>query len=593
MRGFLKGPFRSQRSLSSLLLLATLCLLAPSPAAADDATDQAVSWALQAAGVDLQPDEVAVVKSVMGCAVNGGHLEDCGRDALTSQLPDEAKPLANCLLQGGDLPTCAQKEIVGQLPASVQPAANCLIRSALNAGSSLGDCVSQAVVGAIPDPTIQKVAKCVLSPQQVTGCAADALAKELGPNAGPVVQCLLNKTAPPAQCLAQAAGPLPPELKCLADQATASTCLEQAVIDRLPPDQQALAKCLTNPAAAQQCAKDKLTQQLPPGVADAVNCIAKAQNPATCAGGVAKGTSLGDALDTLNKMMSNTQTIDPGHAPSSLANLVKIASGIKNGNWGDVIEYGGAEIFKAAAHIVINEVLPEAVPGLGELLKFLAGPILDTMVQDRLDLVNELLGLLKKCSKADHSECNVGKLAQILGEFVMLVQVEVPCSLLSAISDDVRSAICGPVGELIVAIGSAAYDFYQDNDKELAAFAALEIPGVGPLIAGAILAGDPDVQHAISGNPDQCPANYFPSKMAVCLKEQAYLNFTDPGRASHFVLEIESACQSAFYSCSQGLLGSDSDRIAAHCNPGPLGRRTTPPPRRRTIECSPDPVRDL
>ena len=127
-------------------------------------------------------------------------------------------------------------------------------------------------------------------------------------------------------------------------------------------------------------------------------------------------------LDTLSKMMGSTKLVDPGKAPSSLANLLVVAKGVRDGNWGDVFEYGGAELYKAAGKIVLDVVIP--IPGLSAL----AGPILDTMVQDRLDLVDGLLKEAQKCSKLDPSRCDAAKMGELLGEFYMLMQIEIPCS---------------------------------------------------------------------------------------------------------------------------------------------------------------------
>ena len=578
----------------SLIALSAPAFAAPPP---DAATQQAIDLtfdiakpALAAAGVKITDEEERLVKSVMACALQGSSLETCGRGVLVDQLkalPAPAADLTDCLLQGNNVQTCGQQAVVKALvPKELQPTANCLAGAAINNGPVL-DCVRQSVVSAIPDKSVGQIADCLLRQRPVAECASGPLISQLPPDLAPVAQCLIEKqpqsAAQLAQCAPAGLGSLPPELKCLANQATAQSCLEQTMIDRLPLDQSQkdLAKCMMDPAAAAQCAKDKLASTLPPGIADTADCIAKAQNPARCA---KTGTgSLGDALDTLSKVMGNTQLVDPGHAPSSLANLVKVADAIRHDRWGDVMLYGGAELYKAAAKIVLNEVLPAAIPGLGELLAILAGPIVDTMVQDRIELVSALLVEAKKCSRLDPSRCDAAKIGELLGEFYLLMQIEVPCSLLSQLPPVVRQVTCGPLGDAIVAVGSAAYDFYKNNDKELAAIAAILFPGSG--IAEAIIALDPDFQNFLIGKNGECPANYFSSHMAICFKDVAYLSMVDSRRAADLTKSINDACHQDFKSCSQrnaagkaldcigGLFGGngchadDSDRIAKHCDP--------------------------
>jgi hypothetical protein len=533
--------------------------------------------ALAEANVNLNNEEIGVVSDLTTCAVDGTPIEQCGRNVLEGQLPAPARPLADCMLQGGDLPSCAQKGVVGlldagsgllpggiALPDSVKPAAKCLLGSALNGGSSVEGCVRDAVVGAIPDPNLQNLASCVLKGQQVAGCATDALAAKLGPDAGPVAQCLVKKTAPPAQCLAQAAGRLPPELKCLADQATAPSCLKQAMIDRLPDGpRKDLANCMVDPAKAQSCAQAQIAKSLGQDVGPAAECIAKSPNPATCAGFNVLG-NFGDALDMLNKMMGSSQMVDPGKAPSSLANILKVADGIRHDDWGEVLTYGGAEVAKAAAKIVFHVFADGLTGPLGELLNQLAGPIIDTEVENRVQLFTALMKELRKCKEGN---CDEAKIGEILGEFYMVMQIEVPCAMLSVLSEDVRRVTCGPLGDAIVTIGSAAYEFYKDNDKEIAAAASVLIPGYGPVIAAAILATDPDVQHAITGQEGECPANYLASKMAVCIKDEAYLSSAYPERAVDLANSVNAACRDAFHPCSKRRTGSDSDRISEHCDP--------------------------
>ena len=90
--------------------------------AANEATDNAIDLTLQAAsaagGIELSAPERNLVKSVMGCAIDGSKLEDCGRQILVGQLgqlPPPAEDLADCLLKKGTVETCGQQAIIKTL----------------------------------------------------------------------------------------------------------------------------------------------------------------------------------------------------------------------------------------------------------------------------------------------------------------------------------------------------------------------------------------------------------------------------------------------------------------------------------------------
>ncbi|MGZ5862424.1 MAG: hypothetical protein ACXWKB_03925 [Methyloceanibacter sp.] len=583
----------------AVVLLAMLMLAAPGASRAGDQpidpdTEQAIDTTLKIAQtalkgtVDINDEERLLLKDMMVCSLNGQTAEACGKKVLLTQLqkaaglaPEEAKvvqPLASCLLDGGTVPTCAQKAIVAQIDdPNARKMVDCVTSGAIGAAQGQGagaatDCMRQAVVDIVQkqDESLGAITDCLLKGRPVAECGADALTTQLGPQAGPIAKCLIqSQSADPTQLISKCApsglGSLPPELKCFADKSTVQSCIQEQIVNQLPGDQREVAKCVLSPSAAQQCAKDKLKEQLGP-LADTADCIASNPNPATCGASAVQG-GLGGALDMLGKMMQPAEMVSPGKTPSALANFVKVADGIRHDDWGEVFEYGGAEIGKAAAKIVFHVFADGLTGPLGELLNQLAGPIIDTMVADRIELFNSLMKELRQCKKG---HCDEAKIGEILGEFYMLLQVEVPCAILGAISEKFRQVTCGPVGEAIVTIGSAGYEFYKDNDKAIAGVASVLIPGEGPFIAAAILATDPDVQHAITGQEGECPANYFSEKMAVCLKRSAFLSFADQAGANKFRQDIEGACHAAFGPCSKRRIkigGTDSERISEKCDP--------------------------
>jgi hypothetical protein len=430
------------------------------------------------------------------------------RDMLTSVL--------TCGIRGDKLINCARDALVDKLPDEAKPLGKCLLE-----GGRVEECAAKGFIGfaeqQIQDPTLQKAAQCV----------TDKLGS--GDQAG-AAQCLLDPAAK------EAAKHLPPDLQ----------------------------KCFDSPEAGGKCAMDKLGP-----LSKTAECIAKVADPTGC-DSTEKG--LADALGTLKKLVPD-DAVDPSKAPKTLGNLLKVAQGIRSGKWDDVVLYGGSQIYLAASHIVVEKLLPELVPGVGAILAYLSGPILDTIVQDRVDLIQQLWDQLKACEAArnGNGRCDVPKIGEILGQFYMIMQIEIPCALLkeSILPAGLSEAVCGPAVKFIGDVAGAGLDFYENNTKAIAAAAAVYI---NPIVGAAVLATDPDVQNFIIGKEGDCPANYFVAKMAVCYKRAAFLSFDSPAGASQFRSDIEAACHAAFKKCSMRRVDvfdgkNDSDRINDHCNP--------------------------
>src|SRR5712671_5680274 len=174
---------------AALIVLASCCFaLIALRCEADqrqDDTNQAIDIAIEATnvgliavGTPLDGNEKAFAKSVVGCAVDGASLLDCGRKVLADQLPSEARPLVGCLLKGGDLQKCAIQGALdaAQVPAEVAPTAQCLLNSNFSAGAIKG-CVQGALDGLVKQlpQEVRGITGCLLDGTPVQQCAVSAL----------------------------------------------------------------------------------------------------------------------------------------------------------------------------------------------------------------------------------------------------------------------------------------------------------------------------------------------------------------------------------------------------------------------------------
>ncbi len=569
--------WRKRRTGRAALLLLACCFalvgLRCEADARQDQIDQAIGYGLDAAnaalavnGTPLDPDQLSLAKSVVKCAVDGASLADCGRSIVAGQLPSDVQGMAKCLLQGtGELQKCAIQGALdlAQVPDAVKTPALCMLNSDFSAGAIRG-CAQDALVKQIPDPSVQAVTGCLLAGQQTPQqCAVTALPADTPPDMRNALNCVVNGT-PVQQC---AAGALPAGFKeaaaCLANPSAVQQCLQNQLASALPPGPaQDMARCMTDPARAQQCALDQVNKQLP-GMADLTNCLAKDPNFAHCADRAAvSDPTIQKALDALKSLHADASDAltAVGSGPGSLGNIVRVAQGVRDNKWDDVLLYGGTELYKQVVKIAITAFLEDIGGPAGTALGDLAGPVVDAVVQHRLDLVACLLDSARRKDVPKGSQC--------VAEFYFVAQVEMPCALMtSLLPSDAAEATCGNLGKAIQAVGGLVHDL-TDDAGHLIQDAADDV-GLGN-----------DVR-ALAGG-DNCPstADYYAKNVLVCAKEQAYLQLTRSPRAQAVADNLNSMCRHDFAGCTHhvvgdihiglggiSIAGGDSQRLDQKCNP--------------------------
>src|SRR5262249_32022397 len=146
--------------------------------------------------------------------------------------------------------------------------------------------------------------------------------------------------------------------------------------------------------------------------------------------------------------------------------------------------------------------------------------VVDTVVQSRVDLA---VGLVKACKAGDVPlVCDVRKVSRLIIEFYLTAQVEIPCSFFDLlpqgdVTSAMREAICGTLGKAIQAIGGVGSDIVE-----------ISVDAIRDILTGVGI--DPT---GIFGTDERCgtTASYFANKYAVCMKQSAFLDMTDPARS--------------------------------------------------------------
>ena len=203
-----------------------------------------------------------------------------------------------------------------------------------------------------------------------------------------------------------------------------------------------------------------------------------------------------------------------------------------------VLENGGAAVTKYVVDTVLTPLLP---PGTMALV----GPILNTMIENRIDLVN---GLIDAAKRGDAAQA-----AQIVTEGYLVFQFEVPCTLLGDVipgmPDSFKEATCGTVGKIIAAAGGAMSDvvkyvesLFSDPEK------IFDLPGDAIAKIG----------HIATGTDNVCapPAEYYAYKFAVCYAAGEAKKISSPATYAGFSSSLEWNCHRYYEQC----MTSDSYR---------------------------------
>ena len=372
-----------------------IVLVAPATTARADSNQDAANTAIdifvavaQAGGIPIDASVVPILRSVTSCAVSGANIGDCAEKAALSTAlgamganvdPAVAATITSAVgcLSGGQSTAaqCVAQAGVSGLPPEAQPLANCIV-----GGGNVANCAETAVLaqalpqlGAQLPPEAQDTVKCVIGGKSLTSCAKDLVA-------GEVHNALLAAGANP-----KVVGDVNAMVTCVASGGNAGDCAKLAVTNELPPEVQSLGACLSAPGAiAQTCVANFAAKNIPdPTAAAVVGCMGqpsgdKTQQCIMKLGEKALGNAaqqaglqaLQTALNTVSQLQLDLK--DPPYPPTFpqtppvLANILKVAQGIKDGNWGEIALGVGPEGLEVAARILVASLLsPAAAAALG------------------------------------------------------------------------------------------------------------------------------------------------------------------------------------------------------------------------------------
>ena len=323
-----------------------------------------------------------------------------------------------------------------------------------------------------------------------------------------------------------------PEAQSAAQCFVSGTSVASCALQQLPPAVQAAIKqCANNPFDAEKCARDALIEQLPPQAQQAAQCLASGAKVEDCANQYVSG-QLADALSSLQHAALNQGDRYFQAAPTEIQNIVNLVDGIQQGNVGEILANGGAAVAKVVVKQIVNSLLP---PGVAAL----AGPVIDKIIEDRIDLASDLVHAAK--------EGDAAQATQIVVEFYLTIEAEVPCTLLNEVPglSDLKEATRGTVAKIIAAFGSSVKDGvqYVENlikDPEN----ILDIPGD--------LVGDlGKLQNWWLGKDTNCSslAEYYGKRYAACFTAAESKSLTNPAAEATFVNQLDQQCTSYFNQC--------------------------------------------
>lgn len=275
------------------------------------------------------------------------------------------------------------------------------------AGKPIAQCAEQAVISAAlanaPEEA-QKFAACLATSGDVARCAKEAIVDAIVANMpGGVAKDFAN---------------------CIANGGDPAFCVKQVVLSQVPEQARPLMQCIADGGDAKDCIEK---------IAAEAAKVAIALDPAT-------QKAINDARDAITAAEKAEDT-----ANNLIKNIQELIEGIQQSDYGKILHAGGAELVKAVCNVILSIFLtPAAAQALA--------PVVDDMVQNRADLVQDLL-------KAAHNGDAV-KVGQLVLEFWLTMHIEEPCALLPP--GDFNDAVCGNLGKLITTVGNAAGDVAKD-----------------------------------------------------------------------------------------------------------------------------------
>lgn len=307
-----------------------------------------------------------------------------------------------------------------------------------------------------------------------------------------------------------------PLVQCIADGQRVIDCPKKLLIAQLPREAQTFVSCVTDTRDVALCGQNEVFRRLPPEARQLADCIAKS-DAVDCAKRLATGEAEKAALGVITRL--NDEVKNPlGEVITPIQNIVGVVEAVARGEWDKVLLNGGKAVAKYAVRIVLTALLTEAG-------SFVAGPVIDVLIESRLDLAINLITALKAK--------DAPRIAEILVEAYLLADVQITCALIP--SGAIHEAICGTAGKIIQAIGGVAGDGIRT---------AVDI------IKDPLSIGD-DLKSLFNGgcgSPAEAYANNFP----ICYHRGAYLRITDPAAFPEFERWLnQTGCRDAFIKCNR------------------------------------------
>jgi hypothetical protein len=528
-------------------LVATLCLGAvlgaPSAYAYDevDAAVDAFAEGGAAVGVTVGTNEKELVKSLVRCAADAAQhksLLNCARDELVRRLPQEARPLAGCLLGGDSIPQCARTTVLSQLlkdaPPDVRPFADCLLRS-----GDVPQCAQQAVTSKLLREA-PVLAGCLAPGANVPQCAQSAIDLKLPPEVQPLAECLLGGK-------------------------TVGRCVQEEIASKLPKEAKPFGDCLMGSGNVQACAQAELNSKLPAPLQGLSRCIAQGTQVVQCGRQFAADQpELREAFASLERLKVDDAT-RLTEAPGSIQNILRVVQGIREDKWDQVLIYGGAEVYKVAAKLVLTYVIPG-----GAVLVPVLAPVIDRIIQNRADLMG---GIMRAARDGD-----IPKAANVIATFVMTLPFEGVCGLfdvnplaavepreVTELRNKIREETCGRIQRMIEEAGGKGERIVRDEiqaGKDLLS-AVKENPFSLPAEGFNFLVDSFGIISRDLRKDDDCGTSqeFYLARTAKCVPRQAYLRLTNPGQARQVDDDLNGICRLHFDRCY------DSGSFDGLCNP--------------------------
>ena len=330
---------------------------------------------------------------------------------------------------------------------------------------------------------------------------------------------------------------LKPLVQCAVDGKPVLECgkaaLLQTVLGQLPKESQAFAGCIARGGNVARCATSEAIGKLPPQARSLASCLAQGSDVAYCASQTATGQMPAEArsaLAALGNLKADARA-KLTQSTTTIQNIINVADGIAREDWEKVATNGG----KAVAKYVIRTVLTTLLSQVGSAL---VGPVVDSLVENRMDLAINLVNALKSG--------DTGRIARALVEAYLYLNLPVvqACALIP--SGAVKEAVCGLVADILGAIADVGGEVGEKGEE-----------------------GYNALQDLLSGRRDDCGTRdlYYDAKFAFCKHHAAIAKNLDPDKYRRMEESLYQGCRAHFHPCAKRLIGSTSDRISDICNP--------------------------